>query len=510
MRYMQFYFMPLAFILYALPLCAQRNNIWCFGDSAGINFNNGSLPYPISSAFRTRGTCTSIADSNGDLLFYTNTRSGQPGDKTGLIWNKNNQIMLNADSIFGDGWYYEMVIIPDPDDDSTYYLFSIGVAISFGLTYCKIDMRGDGGLGEVVQKNITLLGNMRMVDCLLTVKHGNGRDWWVIVRESTFSQGTYNNSWYVFLVAPSGISGGNIQNVGTLNPTNSGRLAYDTLSNRICFVNSVSLVELYDFDRCVGIISNRKTIEPPQQIQPHPWNWSCEFSPSGQFLFVSSWINNDSSYLWQYDTWAANIASSKTLIWQSNYPVYYVIGQLKRAPDGKIYLSNGWVDTIGNYYFPYLATQYYPENMNLSVINSPDLPGASCDFQPYSFYLGGKRTYWGLPNNPDYDLGPLIGSPCDTLVGINESAAAAVTAAELFVYYAPGCQTTFINAQHVAGSRYSLEVFDMMGKSIFRESGKLNPPYFTKNLNCGSFALGVYTVVLITEKERLVKRFVVE
>jgi hypothetical protein len=49
-----------------------------------------------------------------------------------------------------------------------------------------------------------------------------------------------------------------------------------------------------------------------------------------------------------------------------------------------------------------------------------------------------------------------------------------------------------------------------MGKSVFHESGALNPPYFTKNLNCNSFATGVYTVVLITEKERLVKRFVRE
>lgn len=141
------------------------------------------------------------------------------------------------------------------------------------------------------------------------------------------------------------------------------------------------------------------------------------------------------------------------------------------------------------------------------MINAPDLPGATCNFQPYSFYLGGKRTYWGLPNNPDYDLGPLLGSPCDTLVGINEPALFSISG-ELFVYYEGNWQTAFINAHHVTGNRYSLEVYDIMGKSVFRESGVLNPPYFTKNLNCSSFATGVYTVVLQTERERLVKRFV--
>lgn len=52
-----------------LPVKAQRNNIWCFGDSSGINFNNGGVPSPISIAFRTRGTCVSISDLLGNLLF---------------------------------------------------------------------------------------------------------------------------------------------------------------------------------------------------------------------------------------------------------------------------------------------------------------------------------------------------------------------------------------------------------------------------------------------------------
>jgi len=32
-----------------------------------------------------------------------------------------------------------------------------------------------------------------------------------------------------------------------------------------------------------------------------------------------------------------------------------------------------------------------------------------------SFYLNGKRTYWGLPNNPDYSMGSVAGSICDSL-----------------------------------------------------------------------------------------------
>lgn len=38
-----------------------------------------------------------------------------------------------------------------------------------------------------------------------------------------------------------------------------------------------------------------------------------------------------------------------------------------------------------------------------------------CNLSLFNFYLGGKRTYWGLPNNPHYEIGALWGSSCDTL-----------------------------------------------------------------------------------------------
>lgn len=53
-------------------LSQNRNSIWCFGDSAGIDFRNVSMPVPITTGFDTRGTCASVSDSLGNLLFYSN------------------------------------------------------------------------------------------------------------------------------------------------------------------------------------------------------------------------------------------------------------------------------------------------------------------------------------------------------------------------------------------------------------------------------------------------------
>ncbi|MBL0341083.1 MAG: hypothetical protein IPP71_09240 [Bacteroidetes bacterium] len=351
----------------------------------------------------------------------------------GEINKPNGDIIVNGDSVVGLGWYQEMTIVPDLEDTSKYYVFSIGVTTDPGLWFSKVDMNLNNGLGAVTQKNIQLL-NFKMVDCINAVKHGNGRDWWIIVRPSPVGQPQYNNEWHLFLISTSGISAMPVQNVGYLNGTNLGKISFSPNGSKISFVNLAGLIELYSFDRCTGNISNANLVEPELTIGPYPYYWSCEYSQSGRYLYVSSQMSAV-NYLWQYDTWASNIFSTKTLIWQSVSPPSY-IGALKRGPDEKIYVSSSWRSPNGASNFPYDSTMYYMENMNLSVINSPDSAGTACDFQPWSFYLGGKRTYLGLPNNPDYDMPALSGSPCDTLVGINE-AILQTQQSTLSVYYSP-------------------------------------------------------------------------
>jgi len=174
---------------------------------------------------------------------------------------------------------------------------------------------------------------------------------------------------------------------------------------------------------------------------------------------------------------------------------------IKLAPDYKIYLTC-------NYYggYPYQDSVYNYINTNLSIINGPDNLGGACNLQPFSFSLGGSRTYFGLPNNPDYDLGPLAGSVCDTLVGMPELFSENIG---LFIYYNPGWQTAFINANHLKGERYSLQVMDMTGRTTYNEEGSLSSGYFTKNLNCTQFSKGVYIMSLVTKYEKLTKKFII-
>jgi hypothetical protein len=171
-------------------------------------------------------------------------------------------------------------------------------------------------------------------------------------------------------------------------------------------------------------------------------------------------------------------------------------------------MSCAWSDSSGNFNYPYDSTMYYTENMNLGVINSPDSAGLACNFQPWSFYLGGKRTYWGLPNNPDYDLPALAGSPCDTLVSIGE--APQIQQAALNVFYHTAWEKAFINASNLKGKNGKLLVYDMQGKIIHQEPLRIQNGYYSSDLSMQGKAHGVYLVIVQTERERLTRKMITD
>ncbi len=111
----------------------KRSNIWCFGDSAGIDFTNINNPFPFQSGMDSRGSCASISDSSGGLQMYAANCSDPIFFGTlqaGKLYNKQHQSMQNGDSLYSLAWYNEMVLIPFPNEDSLFLLFSIGVTHS--------------------------------------------------------------------------------------------------------------------------------------------------------------------------------------------------------------------------------------------------------------------------------------------------------------------------------------------------------------------------------------------
>jgi hypothetical protein len=495
---------------------------WTFGEHAAIDFRTLSNPLPDTSKLNTRGTCASICDSLGNLLFY----AASPDDsmkvlpnqfQVGYVLNRQHSRMEDSDSLKSASWYQEMTIVPDPGNSQRFYVFTMGVTSTLipGFYYSVVDLSYNNGLGKVVQKNIRL-ENFPVCDGMASVKHGNGRDWWVVIKnwDSTIAL----DEFYVYLVSPNGVTKMPIQHIGSsYSGGGFSKFKFNMDGTKLYATQLASLVERYDFDRCTGLLSNALTINPRDTNNnlPNRLYWSHAVSPDESKLYVTSIYNGtnlDTSYLVQYDLTAANFLASADTLYTFNRNSANgggpVAGLLQLGPDGKIYLSTNYeIQDCGPSWLYCDTSSFFTENMNLSVINHPDSLGAACDFQPYSFYLGGHRSYVGLPNNPNYELGKLIGSPCDTLgtVGINEVFGGKQN---LFVYYDTDWQKAFINAKGLTGKNYNLIVYDITGKAILTLSGSLTSEFYTYSMPMESFASGLYIISLVTENEKLTNKII--
>src|SRR5436190_23876916 len=70
-----------------------NNNIWYFGDHAGIDFNSGSPVVLTNGAMYDWDISATISDNSGHLVMYCN------GD---TIWNKNHTPMPNGTALMGN------------------------------------------------------------------------------------------------------------------------------------------------------------------------------------------------------------------------------------------------------------------------------------------------------------------------------------------------------------------------------------------------------------------------
>jgi len=373
--------------------------------------------------------------------------------------------MQGGDSLVGEGWYHENITIPMPGSSTNYYIFSIGVTgtSQLGLYYSIVDLSLNGGLGAVVVRNIQL-SNLQAFDGIASVKHGNGRDWWLVFKTGgQLSQPS--NIFYIYLISPSGISPPVFRAMGEIINNNAGSISFSKAGNKMLLTSWNQIIEVCDFDRCSALFSNITVIEQ-EATSPTSMHFSSCFSPSGDLIYVTHipyFVSDSVHYLFQYNLLAGNIAASRDTIYYTYHP--NELSGICLAPDDKIYVTSHF--DCGSGCFPYPDSVYNTINMTLSVINSPDSLGSVCNFQPNSFYLGGKRAYFGLPNNPDYELGPEVGSQCDSLF---LSVSNPIGIEEINVYPNPFFNKVTLHPARISNAEILIEVFNSSGEKVFHKT----------------------------------------
>ncbi|MBK7964587.1 MAG: hypothetical protein IPK10_04330 [Bacteroidetes bacterium] len=145
------------------------------------------------------------------------------------------------------------------------------------------------------------------------MRHGNGRDWWVVVRSW---KDVPTKDITAYLVSPSGVFGNPTQYIGpNLSNESFYRLKFNLNGDHLYNIASTGVIERYNFDRCTGIFSNRQIYSTPSSIFNNLWDF--EISPDESKLYAYSIYQGafqNLAYLLQFDFNNSNfITSADTL-----------------------------------------------------------------------------------------------------------------------------------------------------------------------------------------------------
>ncbi len=400
------------------PLQAQWHDVlWLFGvqttlpdeinGSSVLNFLDYPVePYTAPELVMSFDGATAIwCDSSGQLVYYSNGCYIRGKDYAVLpsCLGLNPGIVYETNcGVPGSGNIYEAFagyrrplwgfFLPWPQRDSLVYLFYSDLEVDPPsiphFYYSLLNENLDGGHGDCTALNVPLLPEGDYFNPV-AVKHGNGRDWWVFIGDRV------KNKYYRFLLDPQGISP---VDSFELDPQIPSYLSYDNVlyisPDGKTFVRWSLLGEymyLYEIDRCTGELSNVREVQTPEGTP----GGGMAFSSDSRFLYMML-----GDKIAQYDLWAEDLAASMVIVgvypsglgWPN--PIGFFMSQL--APNGKIYIGS---PTPGR---------------GLNTIERPKKKGLACEVrQPGIPFIYQATSF--PPSSPNYRLGPLDGSPCDSL-----------------------------------------------------------------------------------------------
>ncbi|MFZ1705566.1 MAG: PKD domain-containing protein [Saprospiraceae bacterium] len=433
--YIKFFILFLISLNISINLLGQKEDYhWIIGDDTNPTridtlFGNSSFNFnyePVKIYHETlhqinmAGGNATLCDKDGNLLLYSN---GQ------VIINGKNEFIedtINYDHSINPNcneWEYNnsgdnnmaiptglllvQRIIFTPIENKIIAIYNTRSYCTKRHTYrvafslmVKSDQKP---YGEIFVKDSLVYSKDTLISSLQAIRHGNGRDWWVVTFTDAFE------NLITFLVTETGVvfhqkvkTGYTKIAEGTL-----GQIVFSPNGKHLALYTGNKLISnkgggfcIWDFDRCSGEIKNFRSIVSPQ----YGVALGAAFSSDSQYLYISN-----GTHLKQYDHGSTKFKMDEKTVAiidsfyyapdpnPNNIKTYVNFDNLKLGPDGKIYI------------FTSAGTQRY-----MSYMDFPYERYDQVGVRQHAIYMPRLFTST-VPNIPEFRLGPDDGSPCDTL-----------------------------------------------------------------------------------------------
>lgn len=365
----------------------EANSTWEFGSSGCVKFNNSDkIDDHVYGKWvgSVEGTATYTMPNGG--VFYSDGKVLRTSHNKQLANDLKGHASSTQSALF----------VAQPGNKRYIYLFTLDED-GGGLYYSKIDTTRSG-LFVPGKKNVWLRDNN--AEKLTACYAANNKDVWIIVH------GAGNNSFYVYSLTSGGLNlvpkeykigsthgyGAGTKGYMRISP-NRKKLALAVVGAQFTGATKAGFVEIFDFDKATGKISNPITIGKTNSTLPTflldkslNGAYGLEFSPNSRFIYLNmySWGSNNRMLI-QFDLYVGNTGKALT---DSAVELY-------RSPNERDHSAL----LLGNDGRIYLSRQYKTKNIKyFGVINNPNCKGLACNYindgQKFKYGL----AKYGLPN----------------------------------------------------------------------------------------------------------------
>ena len=237
-----------------------------------------------------------------------------------------------------------------------------------------MDISKDGGLGDVVLKNIQLY--TPTTEKLSAVHHANGEDIWVITHQWE------SDAFYVYHISKNGLNEdpvisrtGSIHEFGSSNRNTIGEMK-SSQSGKLLSLNIADhrKTEIFYFDAITGYLSMKDGFITPAIYDGDVDGniYGVAFSPNEKYLYLSE--NFPSTFpgqkIYQYSLRSKRLSEIDTV---------HIGGSIQLGPDQKVYVAD-------------------KDRQELMVIERPNLPLNSPLFSTSRISLAPGYSRFSLPN----------------------------------------------------------------------------------------------------------------